>query len=65
MNEALITLQRISQIIQDLKVNPYLVAVTLAIGAAWVEQKVARRKTPRFTSDHQGEASHVRRRAPR
>jgi hypothetical protein len=65
MSETLVTLSRLSLAIQDLKVNPFLVAVTLALLAAWLEQRFARRSTPRFTTDHQGEARHVRRRAPR
>ena len=65
MSEALVTLSRLSLAIQDLKVNPFLVAVTLALLAAWLEQRIARRSTPRFTTDHQGEARQMRRHAPR
>ena len=65
MNDTVNTLLKIIQVIQDLKVNPYLIAVTPALGAAWLEQKFTQRKTPRFTTDHQFDASQSRRHDPR
>jgi len=58
-------LAHVSQVIRDLKLNPWLVAVTLALGAAWLEQKRVQRNTPKFTADHQGEGARIRRQAPR
>jgi len=65
MSEALAILLRVSQLIRDLHVNPWLVAIVLALGAAWIEQKRAQRRTPQFTADHQGEGARIRREAPR
>jgi hypothetical protein len=65
MSEALAILSRAAQIIRDLKINPWLVAVTLALGAAWLEQKRVQRNTPQFTEDHQGEGARSERHAPR
>jgi hypothetical protein len=65
MSDAYSLLLTAASVIRELKINPWLVAVTLAIGAAWIEQKIARRNTPKFTVEHQGEAAHVRRHAPR
>lgn len=65
MSEALEVLSRAAVFIRELKVNPWLVAVTLALGAAWLEQKRVQRHTPNFTADHQDQAAQTRRHAPR
>lgn len=65
MSDALAILSRAAQFIRDLKINPWLVAVTLALFAAWLEQRFARRNTAHFTADHQGEAAKTPRQAPR
>jgi hypothetical protein len=65
MSDALAFLSRAAQVIRDLHINPMLLAVTLAIGLAWLEQKRVQRNTPNFTADHQGEASKGPRQAPR
>lgn len=65
MSEAFAVLSHASQVIRDLKINPWLVAVTLALGAAWLEQKRVQRHTPTFTVDHQDQAAQTRRHAPR
>jgi hypothetical protein len=65
MSDALAILLRAAQVIRDLKINPWLVAVTLALGAAWLEQKRVQRNTAPFTADHQSEAARSDRQAPR
>ena len=65
MSDAIAVLIRVAQIIRDLKVNPWLVAVTLALGAAWLEQKRVQRRTASFTSDHQDQAGQFERHSPR
>jgi len=59
MSDAFTVLTHVAQLIRDLKVSPWLVAVTLALGAAWLEQKRVQRNTPSFTSDHQDHGTEV------
>jgi hypothetical protein len=65
MSEALDILSRVSHLVRGLNINPWLVAVVLALGAAWIEQKLTQRDTPSFTADHRGEAARNPRQAPR
>jgi hypothetical protein len=65
MSDVFAFLSHAAQLIRDLKVNPWLVAVTLALGAAWLEQKRVQRNTPNFTSDHQDQAAQMPRQGPR
>jgi hypothetical protein len=65
MSEAFTVLSHVAQFIRDLKVNPWLVAVTLALGVAWLEQKRVQRRTPGFTADHQDHAAQMPRHGPR
>lgn len=65
MSDAFEVLAHVAQFIRDLKVNPWLVLVTLALGAAWFEQKRVQRNTPNFTSDHQDQAVQMPRHGPR
>jgi hypothetical protein len=65
MSEALSILMRLAQFVRDLKVNPCLLVVTLALGAAWLEQKRVQRRTAAFNSDHQDHAAQFQRHAPR
>lgn len=65
MSDAFAVGLRVAEFIRDLKINPYLLAVTLALGAAWLEQRRVQRNTPRFTADHQSEAAKTQRHDPR
>ncbi len=65
MSEAFAVLSHIALFIRDLKVNPCLVVVTLAVGAAWLEQRRVQRNTPKFTSDHQDQALQMSRHSHR
>ena len=65
MSDAIAVLFHVAQFVRDLKVNPWLVAVTLALGAAWLEQKRVQRRTPAFNSDHQDHGGQFERHSPR
>jgi hypothetical protein len=54
MSEVLSQVLAAVAFIRDLHVNPLAAVIAIAVIAAWLEQKRARRRTPQFTSAHQG-----------
>ncbi len=57
MNEAMRLLQHVPAWIRDLHLNPWLVTIGAGLVAAFLEQRMAGRRAPQFTADHEGAAT--------